>query len=528
MDFRILGPLEVWNGDRAVPVSGATQRALLAILLLHRGEVVSADRLMDDLWGENPPASGATALRVRVSQLRKALGPGGDLVVTRPPGYALMAPPDQVDLARFERLLAAGERALAAHDHAGAVDHLQEALGLWRGMPLADLAYAPFAQGPIARLEELRLAALELRIDAELALGRHALLVAELRALVTEHPLRERLWAQLMLALYRDGRQAESLGAFASARARLVDEFGIDPGPALQELQRQVLAQDAGLYLAAAPESQRTILVLQDGDRTTGSAVDLARPLAASAGHELVVIALVGDPSALAPAGERLRVLSAEAAEHGVRARVAAFTTSDPGGDAVRLVADQDVALLLLDAPAELLTTGQPDAGLATLMTQAACDVALVGGGPLPATGPVLVPFAGHEHDWAALELAAWLAQARGAPLRLAGVEATPDGRDASRLLAGASLALQRALGVLSETVLVPAGTEGVLAAAQDAAAVVVGLPDGWTTRGVGEVRLGLARDARPPVLLVRRGLRPGGMAPRGALTQFTWSALGR
>ena len=229
MDFRILGPLEVWHDGDPVPLAGATQRGLLGILLLQRGEVVAADRLMDDLWGEDQPASGVTALHVRVSQLRKALGPAGDALVTRAPGYALMVPPDELDLGRFEHLFADGERALDDGDPAAALARLREALALWRGMPLADLAYAAFAQAPIARLEELRLAALERRIEAELALGRHTRAIAELGQLTAQHPLRERLWALLMLALYRDGRQAEALSAFASARAGLSTSWGSSP-----------------------------------------------------------------------------------------------------------------------------------------------------------------------------------------------------------------------------------------------------------------------------------------------------------
>ena len=507
MDFRILGPLEVWHDGDPVPLAGATQRGLLGILLLQRGEVVAADRLMDDLWGEDQPASGVTALHVRVSQLRKALGPAGDALVTRAPGYALMVPPDELDLGRFEHLFADGERALDDGDPAAALARLREALALWRGMPLADLAYAAFAQAPIARLEELRLAALERRIEAELALGRHTRVIAELGQLTAQHPLRERLWALLMLALYRDGRQAEALSAFASARAGLVDELGIEPGPALQELQRRVLAHDSGLELAQSAAPRRIVLALPGED--PGPLAAIAAPLAEHAGHELMVVALVDDAAALGPANERLRDIAA-------RARVAAFTSRDRGADALRLASEQEVALLLLDAP-----DGVPDPGVATVLDRSPCDVALVTRGPV-AAGPVVVPFGGRDHDWAALELGAWLARAHEARLRLAGAEGQPGGRDASRLLASASLALQRGAGVLSDTVLMPPGVDGVLEAAADAAFLVLGLSE---NEAIGEVRLELARRARARVLLVRRGLRPGGLAPSAALTRFTWSA---
>jgi len=252
VDFRILGPLEVSRDGRVIPVAGARQRELLALLLLEAGRVVSTDRLMDELWGEQQPAAGSTALRVRVSQLRKALRAGGEILVTRAPGYALLVPRDGLDLWRFERGLDEGERLLAA-DPARAVEALERALGEWRGAPLTDVAYAPFAQAAIVRLEELRASALELRIEAELALGRHARLIGELQELVGRHPLRERLWAQLMTALYLDGRQADALAAYRSARERLIDEIGIEPGPELRRLEQRILAQDPALAAADAP-----------------------------------------------------------------------------------------------------------------------------------------------------------------------------------------------------------------------------------------------------------------------------------
>jgi DNA-binding SARP family transcriptional activator len=183
MEFRILGPLEVLDGESVVPLSGGKLRALLAVLLLNANEAVSSDRLLEALWGEHLPESGAKALQVRVSQLRKALGEAGALVVTRAPGYVLELDPERLDLARFERLVSEADHA----DLPAAAAKLREALTLWRGPPLADLAYESFAQPAIARLEELRLVAIEKRIDADLALGRHAEVVAELEALVADH-----------------------------------------------------------------------------------------------------------------------------------------------------------------------------------------------------------------------------------------------------------------------------------------------------------------------------------------------------
>src|SRR5947209_8435410 len=244
MEFRVLGPLEVVDGDSVIALAGA-QRALLALLLLSANEVVSADRLIEELWGEQTPDSGRTALQVRVSQLRKALGEAGGLVTTRAPGYVMRVETEQLDLTRFERLV--GEADAAAPSVAAF--KLREALALWRGPPLADFAFESFAQPVIARLEELRLVAIERRIDADLALGRHAEVVPELESLATEHPLRERLHEQLMLALYRSGRQADALAAYRRTRLRLIEQLGIEPSPALRLLEQAILRQDPSVGL---------------------------------------------------------------------------------------------------------------------------------------------------------------------------------------------------------------------------------------------------------------------------------------
>ena len=250
MEFRILGPLEVWDGGGEVSLGGPKPRALLAVLLLHPNEVVPADRLIDELWGEDSPERAAAALRVNVSRLRKALPQ--DVLTTRSPGYVIRVEPDELDLHRFERLVDEGRSLLARGLAADASERLRDALSLWRGPALADFAYESFAQAAIARLEEIRLAAVELRIDADLALGRHDELVGELEALVAEHPLRERLRGYLMTALYRSGRQAEALDAYQDARRALVDELGIEPSPALQELERAILRQDPSLDCSSA------------------------------------------------------------------------------------------------------------------------------------------------------------------------------------------------------------------------------------------------------------------------------------
>jgi DNA-binding SARP family transcriptional activator len=240
-DFRILGPLEVTADAGPIALGGQKQRALLALLLLEANRVVSVDRILDALWGEQPPRTAVTSLQNLVSQLRKALG--AEVLETRMPGYRLRVLPGELDADRFRELC---ETARAAEPEERRT-RLREALALWRGSPLADFEFEAFAQGEIARLEELRLAALEDRIEADLEAGDDASLVAELEALVQDHPLRERLRAHLMLALYRSGRQAEALQVYQDARRALVEELGIDPGPALQELHGAILRQEVGL-----------------------------------------------------------------------------------------------------------------------------------------------------------------------------------------------------------------------------------------------------------------------------------------
>jgi DNA-binding SARP family transcriptional activator/class 3 adenylate cyclase len=257
MEFRILGPLEVLEGGQRVALGGSKQRALLALFLLHRGETLGTERLIDELWGEHPPATAAKSVQVHVSRLRKALAAGAgdradELVVTREHGYVLALEPERVDAYQFEQLLSEGKEALVAGIPAGAVAALEEALSLWRGRPLDDLAYEPFAQREIGRLEELRVTALEHLIEAKLDLGLHAEVVGQLETLIADHPYRERLRGQLMLALYRSDRQADALQAYQDARRALVDELGIEPGERLRELERAILAQEAALAVPAA------------------------------------------------------------------------------------------------------------------------------------------------------------------------------------------------------------------------------------------------------------------------------------
>jgi DNA-binding SARP family transcriptional activator/streptogramin lyase len=257
MEFHILGPVEVVDHGRPLALGPLKQRALLALLLLHVNEVISRDRLIEDLWGERAPETATTALHGYVSHLRRVLEPGNGggrtRLVTRAPGYLLELDPEQIDLKRFELLARRGQCALAAGDARAAAATLAEALSLWRGPPLAEFSSAPFAVAESLRLQELHVSTVEDRIDADLALGRHDHLIGELEALTTEHPFRERLHAQLMLALYRSGRQAEALEVYRRTRGRLVDELGIEPGPALQRLEQAILRHDPAIAVEAPP-----------------------------------------------------------------------------------------------------------------------------------------------------------------------------------------------------------------------------------------------------------------------------------
>ncbi len=516
MEFRILGPLEVRHEGRPVPIGGAKERALLALLLLHPGEPVSVDRLIDELWGDSPPATARKSVQVRVAGLRRAIG--GDVLLRRGDAYLVRLEPNQLDLHRFEQLLSDGSDALAVGDPSGAVTMLHEALALWRGPALADYAYESFAQPAIARLEELRAHALESRIEAQLELGLHARVVAELEDLVAAHPFRERLRAQLMLALYRDGRQAEALDVYRGTRDEFIAELGIEPTPTLQRLQQAILRQDPSLDgPVAAPE--RSILIAPQDARRFPELVALAEALARRPRREVILVRLVAKGADLTTAATLPKEYRNALLARGVSARAITFTSAAAGEDLVRIASQQEVDLLLVDGGPDL-----SDPVLETILARAPSDVAVhVGRGEPPREGPILVLFGGGDHDWTAVEVGAWIAGAQDVPLRLAGPAEGAE-RDASRALASASLAVQRVFGIAAEPELVAPAAPDVLAAAEEAAFVVVGLPERWRRDGLGPVRSALAVDARPPALLVRRGVRPGGLAPRESLTRFTWT----
>jgi DNA-binding NarL/FixJ family response regulator/DNA-binding SARP family transcriptional activator len=262
MEYRILGPLEVVEGGEPVPLGRPKERLVLAVLLLHANEFVSRERLIDELWGESPPPTAGKAVNVFVSQLRKALTREGlARIATADGGYRIELEADHLDVARMRRLLATARERAAAGELEASADFLRDALALWRGPTLSGLPLESRGRDEVAQLDELRLTALMDRIDCDLALGRHEDVLGELHVLVGEHPLLERLRAQLILALYRAGRQAEALEAYQQARDVLVEELGIEPSPALQRLQKGILTQDPALELpigiAAAGVSAR-------------------------------------------------------------------------------------------------------------------------------------------------------------------------------------------------------------------------------------------------------------------------------
>jgi DNA-binding SARP family transcriptional activator len=526
VEYRLLGPLEVLVDGRVAALGPPRHRCVLVLLLTQPNAVVPAHHIVDELWGDSPPASAVNLVQGAVSQLRKVVGK--DAIATRGSGYALRVEPDALDLQRFERLAQAGSLALDDGRLEEAVAELGEALSLWRGAALADLADEALVQPVASRLEELHLLALERRLEAELGLGRHADVLADIRALVAEHPLRERLHGLLMLALYRCGRQADALGAYRAARAKLVEELGISPGPALQELEGRILRQAPDLLperpptvaVTRAQEPLRSILVTPLVPDAIDALLALAEPLAREPKREIVVVGTVTHGDELGGLSEALQARRAQLAERGVAARAAAFTSMTPGADLARFAIEHDVDLLLVDAPGGLLE----DARVLTLLEQAPSDVAIVAGPQRGEGTDVLVPFGGGVHDWAAIEVGAWLARNAEVSLRLAGASGGTEGRDASRLLADASLAVQHAFGVPAEPLLVEPDAEALLAAASAAGAVFVGLTERWRREGLGTARTALATRGSAPTALVRRGMRPGGLAPRGTDTHFTWT----
>jgi hypothetical protein len=337
-----------------------------------------------------------------------------------------------------------------------------------------------------------------------------------------------------MLALYRSGRQPEALAVYRDLRSSLADELAIEPSQALRELEGAILRQDPELDAArvepAPATRRRTLLVASFDESAFDALLSLASSLARQQDGELMVVRLLSDAAELGPAANLAAGRRASLGESGVLARTTAFTSAEPAADILRLAGGPDVALAFVGAIGRIDAAGRLDDELAALLGQAPCDAAVLLGAPSPSSpddaAPVLVPFGGSEHEWAAAEIGAWIAKAEGRPLRLVGTSATPGGskRDASRLLASVALLVQRVVDVDAEPALALPGSDALAELADEARVVLVGLPDGWSKRGIGRTRAELVRRAGAPMLLIRGGSRPGVLAQAEGLTRFTWT----
>lgn len=537
MIVRLLGPVGITHDGVELALGAPKLRMILATLALRASETVSTDTLVDVVWGPRPPPTARKAVQVYITGLRKLLTAAGrehaELIQTRPGGYCLVERADRVDLGSFEALWERGRNLLAVARPVEAAADLRQALSLWRGDALSDLRYEPGFDADAARLDDMRLGCEEDLMEAELACGHHAAVVSELERLVRRSPLRERLRSELMLALYRCGRQADALAVYRDVRQALVDELGVEPAPSLTALERRILQQDPALEPGGPPVSrpraQRAILVVSQSGADLDGLLDAAMPLAGG-DHEIVLARVL----ALSPGddeGGRLRELTHRLAarrealaREGVRARIAAFASTDPPRDVIKLARHENAALVLLDGSSELR---HGHAALAhELSTAAPCDVGFHIARETPPSGSsILVPFGGSETDWAALELAGEFARQLRRPLVIAGprVDDTPD---VSRVLATASLVLQRITGVTAEPVLVEPGAFGILAAASDACLIVAGLSPRYQTEGMGEARLAIIDRAVAPAIFVAHGRNPGVLAPPESLTRFRWSVF--
>ena len=381
-EFRVLGPLEVMRADRSVTLPPGKPSAVLARLLLDPNRVVPVDAIVDGLWDQRPPVSARKLVQVYVSKLRAALGHA--CIETRAPGYRIVASADECDLGRFEELTRLARNEPDAGRRAAL---LEQALARWRGPALAEFRGAPFAVPAARRLTELRLTAVEDRIDADLELGRHERVIGELEGLVAEEPLRERPRRQLMIALYRSGRYAEALASYREARRLLIDDLGIEPGPALQDLERAILRRDPALERTrSADVGGRGPVVCTDR-----ALLALLGPLCVGE-RELVLVELVAEAAELTARVDGLETVRKQTAETRLRVRTAAFTSEHPARDLARLASEQQ---------AELLVVSDPDA----VPDEAPCDVALAPRSDLSfaPSEPVLIPFGGRREEWAAL-----------------------------------------------------------------------------------------------------------------------------
>jgi DNA-binding SARP family transcriptional activator len=517
LGFGILGPIEAVFDGAPLQLGGPRRRSTLALLLLNANRVVSIDLLADALYAGRPPVTAVTQVHRQVSELRKVLG--SEAIRTQDSGYVINVPRGQLDLFRFEQLVSDAAEAMSRSDATRAATLLKDALALWRGDSLGDLGGDEPFVSHTRRLEELRLATQERLAEAELALGRHAEVAAELERLVAGHPLREPLRALQMLALYRSGRQVEALDVFRRVRTELVDQFGIEPGSALRAMERAILQQDPTLELEPpGTDEPQAILLVASRDDAFDELLPFAQPLAAS--RELILARLTAEEDELASAAASAKAYCRRFPDG---ARTAVFTSSDWVDDATRLADSYAAQLVLVDAAERIDRKHLPDE-LAALLDRSAADVGIVVGAPR-VSGEIFVPFGGGEHDWAALELATWLAAAAGAELVLVGTHSDRQSgrRDASRLLAHAGLAAQRLAGVPTRPLLAPPSPDGLRSAVDTACAVIIGLAESWRSTGIGDARRALVA-ARAPLVIVHRGPRPGGLAPKESGTRFSWT----
>jgi len=505
VDVRLLGPVEALAEGRTLDLGAPKARAVLALLALDHGRAVAASRLVDELWGERPPPSAAKALQVYVSQLRKALGPA--TIATEAHGYRLAASAASVDVAEFEARVAAGRSALASGHADVAAAALGDALALWRGDALEDLRGEVGLAPARAHLDELRLVVEELRGDAVLAGGGGESHLPQLAGIAREHPLRERFQEQLMLALYRAGRQAEALDVYASLRGRLHDELGLEPSPRLRELQQAILRQDPSLGGRAEPAGPPPVVAAGHAPERLAL---VAEPLARSNGAELVLLTTVRDSAALGEAVRRLEPLRGDAV------RVAAFVSRRPVADVMSLAAREVASVVVLQIARDTLAEPLP-----AEVVESTCDVALYvdGDGDVPGER-VSVLHGGADEDWAGVELATTLARSTGRALRLIGAQVGE--ADASLLLARSSLAVQRFGGVTAEGALFDAEAPETLREVVDESLLVAGVTASPSARlADAVVALG---DLGVPLLLVRRGSRAGLLQPSQTWTRFSWS----
>jgi DNA-binding SARP family transcriptional activator len=522
LQFRILGPLEVADDDLTIRLGGPKQRSVLALLLLNANRVVSVDRLADELYAGAAPVTAVTQVQRQISDLRKLLGPSSG-IETRPPGYLIRLRPEQLDLNVFERSSELARIATARGEFRKSVALLDDALALFRGAPMDDLAHEQFARPAIARLQELQIAAREQRGDVLMELGHIDDAVRELETMLAEHPLRESVARRLMIGLYRADRQADALAVYRRTRQALVQQLGLEPTAALREAERSILAHDPKLDPAkdgVAADRDSVIVAARSGD-DVDRLLSVALPLASRRGHELIVTCFVEHEHDVEPAAAQL---TSRRDEWLGSVRIATLTRGDVAADVVRLTSIYDADLVLLAAPPGIDGERLPP-DVASLFASSTCDVALLAGSAFKVSGAgITVPFAGAADDWSALELASWLAASAHVPLRLIGTGARRGRRDASRLLADASVAVQRVVGIAAVPVVAEPTEKGLLAATAGSDVIVVGVAPRWRADGVGATRRALLRESDVPVLLVRGGARPGVLAPREARTRFTWS----